>query len=856
MSPLVDAFLRSWPVSPWLALSLGAAGCIYLRGWRALRRRSPRRWHAGQPVAFMGGLALIFLALASPIEPFAALLLRVHMLQHLLMMMAAPPLLWLGDPLFPMLRGLPREVCTYWITPLVRSRGIQDFFARLTHPAVALALFVAATWLWHVPASYELSLRSNGWHHVQHICFLGTALLFWFPVVRPYPSHVSWSLWLLVPFLIIADVQNTVLSALLTFSNQVLYPHYASVPRLGGISALDDQAAAGVLMWVPGSLVFLLPLFSIGVRLLYGQESRAHRSRAIPVTSFPRSAWEREAAQALPAAMAFAPQARQEARQSLVASAFPGGAWEREYSEASLRALRARRESNQIAVRPAPSPPTSLLGGEGRGISVRLPVIVHAPALDVPSRRPRFDLLSVALVGRFLRWRHARLALQLPMMALAAVLIFDGLRGPQVSAMNLAGVLPWIHWRGLLILTLLAAGNFFCMACPFTAPRMLARRWLPAGHNWPRWLRSKWLAVLLVIVFLWAYEAFSLWDSPWWTAWLAIGYFVAAFVIDGLFRGAVFCKYVCPIGQFNFVQSLMSPMEVKVVNADVCTSCRTRDCIRGKGNIPGCELHLSQPHKSGNMDCTFCLDCVHACPHENVGILARAPASELWHDQARSGVGRFSKRPDLAVLVVILVFGAFANAAGMVAPVLTVRDRLDQLLGQSSHLLTTTLFYIVALVLAPLLAVGGAAVLSRKWTELSDTWIGIATRYSYALVPLGLAMWLSHYSFHLLTSYDTVVPTAARFLSDLGSNVLGRPHWIAGCCRPAVDGLLQLEIMFLDFGMLLSLYTAYRIALAQAPRWSQRLWGFVPWAALIMLLSAAGVWIIFQPMQMRGTLGG
>jgi hypothetical protein len=116
-------------------------------------------------------------------------------------------------------------------------------------------------------------------------------------------------------------------------------------------------------------------------------------------------------------------------------------------------------------------------------------------------------------------------------------------------------------------------------------------------------------------------------------------------------------------------------------------------------------------------------------------------------------------------------------------------------------------------------------------------------------------MWLSHYSFHLLTSYDTVVPTTARLLCDLGSNVLGRPHWVAGCCRAAVDGLLQLEILFLDLGMLLSLYTGYRIAAAQASRWSQRLWGFAPWAALIVLLFVAGVWIIFQPMQMRGNLG-
>src|SRR6266576_2324535 len=207
------------------------------------------------------------------------------------------------------------------------------------------------------------------------------------------------------------------------------------------------------------------------------------------------------------------------------------------------------------------------------------------------------------------------------------------------------------------------------MACPFLVPRTLARRWLPTGRSWPRWLRSKWLAVVLLVLFLWAYEAFSLWDSPWWTAWLALGYFALAFVIDGFFRGAAFCKYVCPIGQFNFVQSLMSPLEVKVRDQEVCAACTTKDCIRGRDGISGCELHLYQPRKAGNMDCTFCLDCIKACPHDNVGILAVAPAFDLSRKTARSSVGHFAQRPDLAALVLLLVFGAFVNAAGMIAPV-------------------------------------------------------------------------------------------------------------------------------------------------------------------------------------------
>ena len=129
-----------------------------------------------------------------------------------------------------------------------------------------------------------------------------------------------------------------------------------------------------------------------------------------------------------------------------------------------------------------------------------------------------------------------------------------------------------------------------------------------------------------------AYEVFALWDSPWWTAWIAMGYFTAALVVDGFFRDAAFCKYLCPIGQFNFVQSLVSLVEVAVREKAVCASCRTKDCIRGRDDIPGCELHLFLPRKAGNMDCTMCLDCLHACPHDNVGLVAGLPGRDLWRE--------------------------------------------------------------------------------------------------------------------------------------------------------------------------------------------------------------------------------
>jgi hypothetical protein len=161
-------------------------------------------------------------------------------------------------------------------------------------------------------------------------------------------------------------------------------------------------------------------------------------------------------------------------------------------------------------------------------------------------------------------------------------------------------------------------------------------------------------------------------------------------------------------------------------------------------------------------------------------------------------------------------------------------------------LLATTAFYLLALVALPMLAIGGAAALSRRWGRLEAGTLEVATRYAYTLMPLGFGMWLAHYCFHFLTSYETVVPVAQRFAADLGFAWLGMPAWGYACCRPGTGWLLPLEFLFLDVGLLLSLYAGYRL--------SSSLKVLVPWALLLVLLFAAGVWIYLQPMQMRGTL--
>jgi hypothetical protein len=164
--------------------------------------------------------------------------------------------------------------------------------------------------------------------------------------------------------------------------------------------------------------------------------------------------------------------------------------------------------------------------------------------------------------------------------------------------------------------------------------------------------------------------------------------------------------------------------------------------------------------------------------------------------------------------------------------------------------------FLLTWTLGPLLAVAIATEISRALGRLTSKRLPLAVRYAYTLVPLGFAMWLAHYGFHFFTSYAAVVPAAQRFAGDWGSSAFGQPAWAGSCCGPVADWLLPAELIVLDCGLLGSLAAGYRLALADAGRPRRALQIVLPWAVLISLLFAIGVWIVFQPMQMRGMLGG
>ena len=471
------------------------------------------------------------------------------------------------------------------------------------------------------------------------------------------------------------------------------------------------------------------------------------------------------------------------------------------------------------------------------------------------------DVLRLPVIGPLLRTPQFRLAMQLALLALAAVIVWHGLFGPAIAPRNLATVLTSIHWRGLLVIGLLIAGNVLCAGCPMILARDAGRRIVSPRFVWPRQLRRKWLGIAILVLVLFSYELFDLWSQPTATAWILLGYFGLALVVDVMFKGASFCKHVCPVGQFNFVASTMSPAELRVSNEATCRSCRTYDCIKGQHTAVaplrvvkrGCELGLFLPSKVGNLDCTLCMDCVRACPHDNIALATRVPGFELLDTRRRSGIGRLARRPDIAALALVFTFAALVNAFAMTAPAFTLEKTLASVLRLQSETVLLGIIFLLGLVILPGVLLAGAAAATRSGAGDARASLGAtALQYAAALVPFGFGVWLAHYGFHLFTGILTVVPVTQSAAIDLfGWTALGEPAWRLAGLQPG--SVYPIQLGFVLFGVCGSIGLVHATSRRDYP--NRPALASAPWFVVVAVLAAAALWILDQPMEMRG-LGG
>lgn len=252
----------TWEIHPSVLLGTSLFALAYLIGIGPLRERfalAPRV-PAGKAAIFLAGVAILFLSLNGPIHDLSDnYLFSAHMVQHMLLMMVMPLFLLLGTP-------------AWLLRPALRRPGIRRVARFLTHPVAAFTIYNLVFVAWHFPAMYNWALVNHDVHIAQHLMFIAAATLMWWPVVNPVPELVRLESPMVMLYIFALGLPMSVVSAFITLAESPLYEWYAAAPRVMGISALEDQQLGGVIMWVPGMMIYWAAVAAVFLRWAGRQE--------------------------------------------------------------------------------------------------------------------------------------------------------------------------------------------------------------------------------------------------------------------------------------------------------------------------------------------------------------------------------------------------------------------------------------------------------------------------------------------------------------------------------------------------------------------------------------------------------
>ncbi len=275
MSGFLDVILLSWSWRFEILLSLGLAAALHLAGrWRLRRRGGKNLVALWRSVAYLTGLVVVAVALMSPIDTLASQFFYMHMVQHLLLVMIAPPLIWIADPMPVAMWGLPpvlRREVGGWLKP---GAAFRRTLRLLTTPGLTWIYFVVVLVGWHDPNAYNAALESDLVHDLEHLTFFGTAMLFWWHLIGAAPHiHKPLSRGMRAAYALSVVPANMLTGVAIAFASEPIYSFYTRVARPGTMTILQDQMLAGVLMWIPGSMMYVMAALVFIAQIL-GEEER------------------------------------------------------------------------------------------------------------------------------------------------------------------------------------------------------------------------------------------------------------------------------------------------------------------------------------------------------------------------------------------------------------------------------------------------------------------------------------------------------------------------------------------------------------------------------------------------------
>lgn len=455
------------------------------------------------------------------------------------------------------------------------------------------------------------------------------------------------------------------------------------------------------------------------------------------------------------------------------------------------------------------------------------------------------------LLGR----RPFQFALQVPLVLALIAIIYTGLRGTPVPERNLSTVMTWSVWWTLLVVDIVLLGRTWCLVCPWDALASWLRRlafWrrtsepLALNLPWPRWLRNVYPATLLFVGLTWLELGWGVTLNPRATAYLGLLMVLLAVVPALLFERRSFCKHVCLVGRICGLYSMMAPVELRARNNQVCRDCETKDCLRGNDQGYACPTGVCPGTLDANTYCTLCTECVKTCPHDNVAVNLR-PWGEDLHTLGRP-------RRDEALLALVMLSMTSFHGLTM-TPVWN--DAVNWIKGASGlpHLGAFSLGMMAVLLVPSTIYLSASAATTRLGHAGQQGLWQVAASHAYPLVAVALMYHLAHNAGHFLTEAGAVLPVLSDPMGTGQLDLLGLGGWQPSALA-SQNVIWTMQVALVLAGHLVGLRAGERarqrlLSAADAPAsLSQRL---VP-AAFLLLCTAANLWLLAQPMEMRSAM--
>jgi polyferredoxin len=442
------------------------------------------------------------------------------------------------------------------------------------------------------------------------------------------------------------------------------------------------------------------------------------------------------------------------------------------------------------------------------------------------------NLLKIQVIDSLMKSKWFPGIIQWPTLLLFMLIMFQLLLGPESAHDNLGTALTWVLWWPLIPIIFSFLGRFWCAICPFATLNDLVQKFVGNNRPVPRFLKKYgiWIIDALFIFITWSDHVWGVVENPFGSGVLMLMLTTGVVASGSFFERRTFCRYVCFLGGLsgNYARTGMLALRG---TPEICKTCTAASCFKGTDKAPGCPLFEFPKTMTSNANCVICAACIKNCPNDSIQLTLRPPTKELW----------FIRKPKLeeAFLSAVIMGIVFVQNVTMLEVWGSMLSWLERVIGTTNYAITFSITFAVAII-SPVVLLGITSWIAAKFNKSSL--VENFARFGYAIIALDVAGHIAHNLFHLLAEGKSIFYTA---IALFGQGVHG--------ASPAIVGMETIQLLqygLIALGFIGSLYTAYRIAKNNQPggtAWRT----FVPYAALIVILTVMNVYLFMLPMAMR-----